>query len=152
MNWLKSDWWKSDLFVSSLFGSFIATIYTFSLFLMIGKLKYDGLEDFLMQLLSSVLPLWTLLFVFVIFIYKLTKGTLERWLAFLGFSEKAYVGFGTLIYVACASFFIAIAYLMSLSLFNSFAIISVITVGLVFTNSMSFALGKLKKMEVRSGL
>lgn len=147
MNGLKSSWWKGPLFISSLFGSFVATLYVFSLYSFLGKFEYSGYEDFLSQLLSSILPMWTMLFIFVMLLYKLTKDTIDKWLLYMGFTEKAYVGFGTLIYVFFASLLLGITYLMSLSFFNSFSIISTLSVGVIFANSMGFALKKIEKME-----
>lgn len=146
-NWLKTPWWKSNLFLSSLFGSALATGYVFVLFLLNEKLKYTGFVDFLDKLLPSILPLWTLLFVFVMVIYMLTKKTVFKAVSFLGFSDKSFIGLCTLFYVLLGAILVGLAKLLSFELFNSFAVISTFIVGMIFTNSMDFSLNKMKDME-----
>lgn len=146
-DWLKTSWWKSNLFLSSLFGSALATGYVFILFALNNRLKYTGFVDFLDKLLPSILPLWTLLFVFVMFLYVLTKKPIFKAVSFLGFSDKSFVGLCTLIYVVGGAILVGIAKLLSFELFNSFAVVSTFIVGMVFTNSMDFSLNKMKDME-----
>lgn len=144
--WLKNSWWRSNLFLSSLFGSALATGYVFILFTLTERLKYEGFVNFLDKLLPSILPLWTLLFVFVMFIYMLTKKPIFKAVSFLGFSDKSFVGLCTLLYVVLGAILIGFTKLLSFELFNSFAVVSTFIIGMIFTNSMDFSLSKMKNM------
>lgn len=146
MNWLKKPWWRSNLFISSVFGGFISTLYVFTIYALLGKLEYSGFVDFMEQFLFSLMPMWSFMFVLTLLLYALTKGFIEKWKNYFGFSEKAVVGFSTFVYFFFAVVLLGIAYALGFDLFNSFAIFSTLFVAVVFATSMDFSLNKVKSL------